>query len=190
MNNKINCPNCGAPVTTEICPYCHTKTGLDTANANMEYPVIDCKEATVGFMTVGFPMIFAVSFGFFGFIFPIFFSSLNQNAFLSVALFCSIFAIIGVVAFIIGIRPVIRSFIIKRKGKVIVATVYGYIDDNIYINGSPSQIVKLLVNSNEGPKFILYQLGDIKKPYEINSQIELMVYKDYFLIKNKKEYYF
>lgn len=190
MNNKINCPNCGAPVTTEICPYCHTKTGLDTANSDMEYPVIECKEATISFMTVGFPMIFAVSFGFFGFVFPILFSLGDKSSFLPVALFCSIFAIIGIAAFIIGIRPLIRYLIIKRNGKDIIATVYGYMDDNLYINGSPAQIVKLLVNTNEGQRFILYQLGDIKKPYKINSQIELMVYKNYFLIKNKKEYYF
>ena len=51
------CPNCGAPITTEICPYCHNKTGLDTKNADMEYPVIDCKEATINFWNTIFPMI-------------------------------------------------------------------------------------------------------------------------------------
>ena len=25
---KTNCPNCGAPITTEICPYCNTATGI------------------------------------------------------------------------------------------------------------------------------------------------------------------
>ena len=31
----------------------------------MEYPVIECKEANLGFFNTVFPLIFAVSFGFF-----------------------------------------------------------------------------------------------------------------------------
>ena len=60
----------------------------------------------------------------------------------------------------------------------------------MFINGNPAQIVKLLVHTNEGEKFILYQLKDIKHPYKVNSTIELLVYKDYFLIVDKKKYYF
>ena len=63
-------------------------------------------------------------------------------------------------------------------------------DDNVILNGSPAQIVELLVNTNEGPRFILYQLADIKRPYKINSKIKLLVYKDIFLVKKEKNYYF
>ena len=73
MGIEKNCPNCGAPITTEICPYCNVVTGLYTQNADMEYPVIECKEANMGFWNVIFPMIFAVSFGFAGLIMPILF---------------------------------------------------------------------------------------------------------------------
>ena len=71
INGEKHCSNCGAPLTTEICPYCNVATGLDTRYADMEYPVIECKEANMGFWTVAFPMIFAVGFGFFGFVMPI-----------------------------------------------------------------------------------------------------------------------
>ena len=100
------------------------------------------------------------------------------------------FAVIGIGAFIIGIKPVIRYVSLKTRGKDIDATVYGYMDDNMFINGNPAQIVKLLVQTNDGPKFILYQLGDIKQPFKINSNIKLKVHKDIFLIENKKQYYF
>lgn len=63
-------------------------------------------------------------------------------------------------------------------------------DDNILLNGAPAQIVKLLVNTDEGPKFILYQLCDIKQPFKVNSKIQLRVYKDMFLIPKRKKYYF
>lgn len=186
-----NCPNCGAPVTTEICPYCNAMTGLDTRSANMEYPVIECKEADIGFFNVAFPMIFAVGGGFFGFIFPLFFLYAGDGEdFFIVALMCSIFALMGIVAFVIGIKPVIRYFSVKSKGKEVEAIVYGYMEDNLFINGIPAQIVKLLVDTNDGKKFILYQLGDVKRPYKVNGKIKLKVYKDVFLIENKKQYYF
>lgn len=190
MNNK-NCPNCGAPITTEICPYCNVMTGLETKNADMEYPVIECKEANIGFFLVFFPLIFAFAFGFAGFIMPILFFTIGGDVFpKTMILFFLPFAVIGIGAFIIGIKPVIRYASLKTRGKDIDATVYGYMDDNMFINGNPAQIVKLLVQTNDGPKFILYQLGDIKQPFKINSNIKLKVYKDIFLIENKKQYYF
>ena len=92
--------------------------------------------------------------------------------------------------FVIGKKTLIRNISLKSHGEDIYATVYGYMNDNLFINGNPAQIVKLLVQSNDGPKFILYQLGDIKRPFKVNSQIKLKVYKDIFLIENKKQYYF
>ena len=53
LNNfKRKCQNCGASVTTEICPYCNTFTGINSKKINMEYPVIECKEAGITFWNV------------------------------------------------------------------------------------------------------------------------------------------
>lgn len=189
-NVKRNCPNCGAPITTEVCPYCNIMTGLDTKYADMEYPVIECKEASIGFVNFWLPMIVAVGFGFCGLVFPFVFLKGGSEVFGTVLLMCLPFALISVIAFVIGIKPLIRNISLKSHGEDIYATVYGYMNDNLFINGNPAQIVKLLVQSNDGPKFILYQLGDIKRPFKVNSQIKLKVYKDIFLIENKKQYYF
>ena len=135
-------------------------------------------------------MIFAVGFGFFGFIFPLIFVLAGSKEALVVILICSIFALIGVVAFVIAVIPLVRYLLIKFYGKDIEATVYGYIDDNLLINDAPAQIVKLLVSTSAGLKFILYQLKDTKHPYKINSKIKLKVYKDKFLIPKDKKYYF
>lgn len=189
--SNTHCANCGAPVTTEICPYCNVFTGIDTKYADMEYPVIECREAGISFWNVLFPMIFAFSFGFAGLIMPILFFSVGGDTFpKTMILFFLPFAVIGIAAFIIGIKPILRYMSIKKNGQEIEATVYGYMDDNVLLNGRPAQIVKLLVNTNDGEKFILYQLGDIKQPYKINSKIKLKVHKDIFLIENKKQYYF
>lgn len=185
---NTNCPNCGAPITTEVCPYCNTATGINTAAADMEYPVIECKEARLGFLEIGFPMIFAVAFGFFGFVFPFIFKETKETS--MVILMCIPFAIIGTVAFTIAATFLFRYILVKAKGKEITGTVYGYMDDNLLINNNSAQIVKLKVDTKEGPRFILYQLGDIKQPYKVNSQIGLKVYKQYFMIqKDKKEYF-
>ncbi len=63
-------------------------------------------------------------------------------------------------------------------------------DDNVLLNGTPAQIVKLLVITKECPRFILYQLGDIKHPDKINSKIKLLVYKNIFIVKEDKKYHF
>ena len=189
VNKVKHCHYCGAPVTSEICPYCNAATGLDTRFADMEYEVIDCREANMNFWNVIFPMIFAFSFGSVGLFIP-FVLMIDDAEVLPIVLFLGMFGLIGLVAFIIGITPVIRHLMIKYRGRDIEATVYGYMDDNILLNGAPAQIVKLLVNTDEGPKFILYQLGDTKQPFKINSKINLQVYKDMFYMPKKKKYYF
>ena len=156
----------------------------------MEYPVIECKEANIHFWNTAFPMFFAICFGFFCFIVSIIAILDNKENLLSIFLFCSIFGIIGLVAFVIAIKTVFRYIKVKVNGKEIEATVYGYMNDNMYINNMPAQIVKLLVKTNDGPRFILYQLGDVKRPYEINSKIKLLVYKDIFMTKKDIKYHF
>jgi hypothetical protein len=139
------CSCCGAPATSEICPYCNCRTGIITENANMEYPVINCKEAHVGFWNVVFPAIFAVAFGF-GTVFGFFslFTGMPYATLMSLP-----FAIISIVSSYIVISTLYRNHIIKKHGKRIEATVYGYMDDNLLINERPAQIVKLLINTRK-----------------------------------------
>lgn len=184
-NQQGKCPSCGAPVVAEICSYCGTATGLNTAEADMEYPVLECIEATVSFWTVWFPMIFAVSFGGAGLLFLI----------IAIVEFGELFAILMSIPFVLGgvaassivIRTLLRYGKVKKYGKMITATVYGYMNDNVLINGEPAQIVKLLLQTPKGPRFILYKLGRTIKPYGINDTIDIMVYENYFLIVKNKE---
>ncbi len=182
MKQQKVCPNCGAPIVSEICQYCGVATGLNTEQAQMEYPILECKEAVLSFWTLWFPMIFAVVFG------------IPALIMLPFALVTVIFLFVGLPLFVVGggamfvvIRTLVRYSKIKKHGKPIQATVYGYMDDNILINDKPAQIVKLLVETPNGPRFILYSLGKTVKPYAVNSTIDLMVYKNYFMITENKE---
>ena len=189
----MTCKNCGAPVTSEICPYCGNATGLRTSQANMEYPTLECKEANLNFWTILFPLIFAFGFGFFGIAFPIMFT-FGGESFKSdfdspwiVYLFCLPFAAIGVGAVVAVIKPIVRYIMIKTKGKHIEAVVYGYTDDNVIMNGRPAQVVKLLVETPVGKRLIMYQLGSTEQPFGVNTTVGLIVYKNYFMIEKKKE---
>ena len=182
---KNHCINCGAPVTTEICPYCHAITGVDSNYADMEYPVIECKEANVNFWNVIFPLIFAFAFGSVGIFFPLMGYAAGAD-FTGIGLF----GLIGITAFIVAAVPVVRYIFISLYGREIEATVYGYLDDKVLFNGKPGQVVKLLVQTNDGLRFILYQLADTNQPFKVNSKIKLKVYKDMFHIVKENNYYF
>ena len=68
--------------------------------------------------------------------------------------------------------------IVKNIGIEMDVTIYDYINDNLYLNGLPSQIVKLLAETEDGPKIYLYQLGDSNQHYQIGSKIRIIIYKD------------
>jgi len=188
----INCKNCGAPVTSEICPFCGSMTGLDTLTADMEYPVLECKEANIGFWTVAFPAVFAIGFGYAGLVMPVMmFITKDQLDILGTfagfsVLFFLPFALVGIVATVFTVIPIYRYLMLKIKGKEIYGTVYGYCDDKVMLNNRPAQVVKILVQSPEGPRFIMYQMGTTDHPYGINTKIGLRVYKDMFMIEKKK----
>lgn len=179
------CPSCGAPAVSEVCAYCGTVTGLNTAETKMEYPVLECKEATLSFWTVWFPMIFVVAFGIAGI--GVMISSILGSGERSMLMMGVLFLLIGIVALFLVLRTITRYIKVKMNGKTIQATVYGYMDDDLLINNQPAQIVKLLVQTPKGPRFILYQLGNTLRPYGINDNIDIMVYKNYFMICKNKE---
>ena len=179
-NQKRNCPFCGAPIVSEICTYCGSATGLNTAVADMEYPVMECKEAIINFWTIGFPMIFALSFGFASLMVLVLTAAGHGERFM--LLIGLPFFLISIVALAFVLRTASRYIKVKKHGERMQATVYGYMDDNVLINGRPAQIVKLLVQTPQGPRFILYQLGDTLKIYGVNDSVDIMMYENYFMI--------
>ena len=187
--SKTVCKNCGAPVTSDVCPYCNNK--VEKEKETVEHvPTIECKEVNLSFWTIAFPAIFAVSFGFFGFGFPFLFNSLSDGMAEVPFVFCIPFATISIVAFIFIFVPIIRFITIKAHGREIEGTVHHYMNDNVMLNDAPAQIAVIHVETDDGPKYIKYQLGKADQPYEINSKITLLVYKDIFYIKPDKKYYF
>jgi len=185
-NQLKNCSSCGAPIVSEICAYCGVATGLNTAEATMEYPVLECKEVVINFFTVGLPLIFGIAFGMGGFI-PLIIALIGHSE-IGVLLMGIPFFLISIVALFFLLCTISRYIKVKTCGRTIQAVVYGYMDDNVLINHQAAQIVKLLVQTPSGPRFILYQLGNTLRPYKINDNIDIMVYQNYFMICKKSDF--
>ncbi len=175
------CPHCGARVLSEVCQYCGSYIGeVSTADLAAEYPVLECREATITFWNLAFPAVFAFMFGFFGFAFPFLFSGTGEEK--TVMLISTPFAVISLCAFAIILWTLYKYFIVSVKGTEIEGTVYGYMDDTIAYNGVNGQVAKILIDTPKGRRFILYQLGSTMMKYPINGRVRIKMYRRYFRV--------
>ena len=182
--NKVQriCPNCGAPTLSEVCQYCGQYVGTATTQElSAEYPTLECKNASLTFWNVLFPMIFCLSFGFFGFIFPLLFRGMDEGEWM-VQIISLPFAAISLVAGAIVLIHVIRYVLVMTQGTETTAVVYGYMNDTISYNNAPGQVVKLLLDTPNGKRFIYYKTGRTDKPYAVNHPVRLKIYRNLFRI--------
>ena len=59
-------------------------------------------------------------------------------------------------------------------------------DDTVAYNGVNAQKIKILLDTSEGKKFILLPLGTTTKPYEVNSEVQVMLMGDSAMILDKE----
>ncbi len=178
------CPNCGAPILSEVCQYCGSYVGqVATKDLSAEYEVLQAHNAKLTFFGTVFPMIFAFMFSFVGFGMPILFTNqIESSKFTN--LFFVPFMAIGIGAMFFFVRSVMRFMRVTFWGKDIEGTVYGYMDDTIAYNGINGQIVKLLIQTKDGPKFIFLKTHGTNKPYPVNKKVPLRVHGNCFLVQN------
>ena len=108
----------------------------------------------------------------------------------------TIFEDVGIMAWIlfpIGIgfdiailKTIITVFANRLFGRKLTGTVYGYMDDTVAYNGVNGQKIKVLVNTREGKKFVIFPLEKTNKPYAVNSDIELRLYKNTAAVVRKR----
>ena len=160
----MHCTKCGAPITSEICPYCNTATSLASEYAYADYPEVKCKIAN---LDISKDILYVFSLAI---IFLFVALSLLIIKIVILAILC---AIPSIIYFVSIIKTITRFLLVKIKGKNIKGKVYGY-NDSIFM--------KILVNTDEGPKFIFLKVNTKKKKYMVNSEIDLKVYKNIVLI--------
>ena len=180
---KVICKGCGATVSTEVCPYCGRTTDVSTTDAYLDYPEYKCKSAKLNFFNVGFSAIFALTFGFFGILLPIVFDGVpGRNGTLSMVVMCIPFALIGIIAFALCFKFLYRYIMTSIAGKEIQGIVYGYANSSYTVNNQHTKTVKILIQTDSGPRYIFYDTQDFKKAYSVNEKVRLKVWKHCFLI--------
>ena len=185
------CPHCGASVLSEVCQYCGTYLGdVATADLTAEYEMIQCKSAKFSFWRIIFPMFFAL--GFLGLplccFIPVFVINAEEtsDSRISVLLFMIPFLLVGIGASVVMFKGIYQWLAVRFFGVVRQGTVYGYMDDTTAYNGVNGQVVKVLVQTNDGPKFIMLPLETTVMKYKVNSHVDVKLYKDYAVIIEQK----
>lgn len=181
-----NCPKCGARLLSEVCQFCGTYIGeVATGDLTPEYPLVECKNGKLGFWNIGFPFMFGGIF--LGVSLPMLIIFLATGfAPWYIILFFIPFILIGIISIIVGIRAFLRHLSVKKSGVVRTGVVYGYMDDTVAYNGVNAQKIKILLDTSEGKKFILLPLGTTTKPYEVNSEVQVMLMGDSAMILDKE----
>ena len=187
MPDGYTCPNCGAPVTTEICEFCGASTAVASKNADMKYPAIDCDEVDDEGKSENQMLFMGVVFLVSCIGIPTFFIRItgevdpkDMNAW-PMMLFCLVFGTIGFLMTIAGLRHKCKHMAVSLFGKPVHGYVWGYMDnkrlDGIIHGGIEDryggQILKILTNTNTGPVFLLYELHHDEQPYGIKRMVTL-----------------
>ena len=70
------------------------------------------------------------------------------------------FFVFGAIAFIIMCKGLFRWLVVRIFGVELRGTVYGYMDDRVAYNGVNGQVIKILVQTKEGKRFVMLPLDN------------------------------
>ena len=181
----VKCNNCGKLVKTEICPDCGAANGLENIKTDYDFPKIKCddtnitKEYYVLFVITSIVILFwlyvnSVLWGLFihkdGFLF-----GLIYNSFM--------IAIINMF-----LTPIIKQYKtcmdIEDNGKEIEGIVYGteYKGSNLRGSTVTYTIFKILVETKNGYRFVLYKMQNTNKKYKVNTKLKLKEHKGKYML--------
>ena len=123
QGEAATCPNCGAPLLSEVCQYCGTYTGdVSTIDLVSEYPTVDCQLASFTFFGTVFPLVFAAGFLFI----PLSMLIISRGGMpKGVPLALLPFLLVGIGALVILARNIWAVISVSIKGKDLKGTVYG-----------------------------------------------------------------
>ena len=181
----VKCNKCGKLVKTEICPDCGAANGLENIKTDYDFPKIKCddtnitKEYYVLFVITSIVILFwlyvnSVLWGLFihkdGFLF-----GLIYNSFM--------IAIINMF-----LTPIIKQYKtcmdIEDNGKEIEGIVYGTKYEGSNLRGSTVTytIFKILVETKNGYRFVLYKMQNTNKKYKVNTKLKLKEHKGKYML--------
>ena len=181
----VKCNKCGKLVKTEICPDCGAANGLENIKTDYDFPKLKCddtnitKEYYVLFVITSIVILFwlyvnSILWRFFilpeGFLF-----GLIYNSFM--------IAIINMF-----LTPIIKQYKtcmdIEDNGKEIEGIVYGteYKGSNLRGSTVTYTIFKILVETKNGYRFVLYKMQNTNKKYKVNTKLKLKEHKGKYML--------
>ena len=183
---KNNCKNCGAIITTKICPYCNAQTGLKKDLDVQDLPVIECVNPDLHNSSISFLLIIGIIMIFL----PIYLFNFGEVHEPGSEKYLPIFILIGIILIIIFIKQLLDRILLKIFGKKITGTVCGYVTNGSQLNGFPIKLIKIKIDTEDGEKYIYYNTKDTKEPYKVNSTIQLKRFNKFFIIEKEEIEYF
>lgn len=170
------CPNCGDFIVWGTCQSCGLTTRPDTS----QYLELKCKSAALTTLSCISPLIIAVFFGMGGLgIIGVLIMG-GKNIPLTMGLIPVGF-VSSYLFFLFG-RTVWRYTTVKKKGTHIQGVILSYENNESRISNEYTKVAKILLDTPLGPGIISYETFKKDCEYSLNTPIDLMVYKDYYLM--------
>ncbi|MBR4732551.1 MAG: hypothetical protein IK081_07250 [Lachnospiraceae bacterium] len=172
---RINCPNCGAAVTSETCPYCGSRTGIDTADAELDYPEFIGKDLTdvTGKFFIRFGALWeGITLGMQIFLIILDAMISQDIGFYFKYVYCGVFHLIGIACLAVGIRQYRERSAVEKDGKTVSGICHGLTTEN----------VKLLIPTENGLKYLFFHGKEEYGQILINDEIKIKALGNKFIV--------
>ena len=181
----VKCNKCGKLVKTEICPDCGAANGLENIKTDYDFPKIKCDDTNI---TKEYYVLFVITS--IVILFWLYINSILWRLFIDKEGF-----IFGLIynSFMIAIinmflTPLIKQYKtcmdIEDNGKEIEGIVYGteYKGSNLRNSTVTYTIFKILVETKNGYRFVLYKMQNTNKKYKVNTKLKLKEHKGKYML--------
>ena len=181
----VKCNKCGKLVKTEICPDCGAANGLENIKTDYDFPKIKCDDTNI---TKEYYVLFVITS--IVILFWLYINSILWRLFIDKEgfLFGLIYNSFMIAIINMFLTPIIKQYKtcmdIEDNGKEIEGIVYGteYKGSNLRNSTVTYTIFKILVETKNGYRFVLYKMQNTNKKYKVNTKLKLKEHKGKYML--------
>lgn len=181
----VKCNKCGKLVITEICPDCGAANGLENIKTDYDFPKIKCDDTNI---TKEYYVLFVITS--IVILFWLYINSILWRLFIDKEgfLFGLIYNSFMIAIINMFLTPLIKQYKtcmdIEDNGKEIEGIVYGteYKGSNLRNSTVTYTIFKILVETKNGYRFVLYKMQNTNKKYKVNTKLKLKEHKGKYML--------
>lgn len=182
----VKCNNCGKLVKTEICPDCGAANGLENIKIDYDFPEIKCYDTNITKEYYALFVIISIVILFWLYINSIIFWPLfiDKEGLIFILIINS-FMIAIISKFVILLIKQCKTYMdIKNNGKETEGIVYGTEYKGSYSRNSSVTytIFKILVETKDGYRFLLYKMQNTDKKYKVNTKLKLKEHNGKYML--------